>query len=201
MGEERLILNETYEKIINDLMWKGYAEINGLIKKETLDGLKKKIKIVERQNLFAPAAIGNQNRIVNKEKRKDNIYWIDKTQGVFEKAFFDEISSLYKYLNLHCFTGITNAEFLLAKYEPNSFYEKHLDGFKKENKRKYSVVTYLNDNWGKEDKGELVLYPMGEKPITMLPEFGKTVIFRSDEMLHEVKPTSRIRYSVTGWLK
>ena len=201
MGEERLILNEDYEKIIVDLESNGFAVTDFFIDEGTLKGLRRKIDIIEKQNLFAPARIGNRNIIENQEKRKDKIYWINKNQGVFERTFFEQIKSFFTYLNIHCYTGINACEFHLAKYESGSFYEKHLDSFSRGNLRKFSVITYLNNNWGKEDKGELVLYPLGNEPIIILPEFGRTVILRSDKILHEVKSTNKTRYSITGWLK
>lgn len=201
MGEERLILNEDYEKIIVDLESNGFAVTDFFIDEGTLKGLRRKIDIIEKQNLFAPARIGNRNIIENQEKRKDKIYWINQNQGFFERLFLKKINSFFTYLNIHCFTGIKTCEFHLAKYESGSFYKKHLDSFSRENQRKFSIITYLNEKWEREDGGELVLYPLGKEPITILPEFGKTVVFRSEEILHEVKPTNKTRYSITGWLK
>lgn len=59
-------------------------------------------------------------------------------------------------MNYHCYTGVKSCEFHIAKYEPDSFYENHLDNF-----RKFTVETYLNENWKKEDEGELIMCPMG----------------------------------------
>jgi SM-20-related protein len=61
-------------------------------------------------------------------------------------------------------------------------------------------VTYLNESWRSSEGGQLVLYHKeGEKEI--LPEGGRSVFFKSDEIEHEVKPAKRYRMSITGWLK
>ena len=79
-------------------------------------------------------------------------------------------------------------------------YKRHLDRFRNDERRKFSVVTYLNEEWTEADGGTLVLYPDGRE-IRVLPEWGTTVVFKSDLLEHEVLPANRARYSVTGWLK
>ncbi|HKJ41953.1 MAG TPA: 2OG-Fe(II) oxygenase, partial [Sunxiuqinia sp.] len=60
--------------------------------------------------------------------------------------------------------------------------------------------TYLNENWSKDDGGQLILY-LDNQNLHITPKWGVTVIFKSDSIEHEVLPAKRNRYSVTGWLK
>jgi SM-20-related protein len=105
-----------------------------------------------------------------------------------------------RYLNLTCYTGLNTGEFHYAWYDIGSFYKKHLDQFRTDSGRKYSIVVYLNENWTDEDGGQLLLY-IGGKTIRINPEGGRIVFFESDKIEHEVLSSKRPRMSVTGWLK
>ena len=64
------------------------------------------------------------------------------------------------------------------------------------------MVLYLNKDWNKKDGGLLSLYPEGGEQKDVSPLGGRMVLFRSDEMEHEVFPSfTRERISIAGWLK
>lgn len=135
------------------------------------------------------------------EVRGDKIYWIEReSQNEAEKLFLDQIEAFIEYLNRTCYTGINAYEFHYALYEPGSFYLRHRDQFRADHGRKFSVVTYLNEDWGDEDGGQLVMY-LGENALSLEPEGGRIVFFKSEEIEHEVLPAQRPRMSITGWLK
>lgn len=103
------------------------------------------------------------------------------------------------YLNLTCYMGITGCEFHYTLYEAGSLYKKHIDQFKENESRKFSMISYLNSDWKAEDGGELIIYNLNmEQEVT--PTTGKTVFFKSNEMQHEVLLTNERRVSITGWL-
>ena len=62
------------------------------------------------------------------------------------------------------------------------------------------MISYLNADWKKKDGGELIVYE-DKNNHTINPTQGKTVFFKSDELLHEVLTTNEKRMSITGWLK
>ena len=133
--------------------------------------------------------------------RSDVIYWLDRTHQDPHKAiFFDLMDKFISYLNEICYTGITSYEFHYNMYEPGSFYKKHIDQFKDNDSRKFSMIIYLNENWQPADGGELCVYH-SDKPETIAPQGGKTVFFKSSELPHEVLITHKPRMSITGWLK
>jgi SM-20-related protein len=85
-------------------------------------------------------------------------------------------------------------------YESGDFYLKHLDQFKNNPSRKYSMISYLNSNWHESDGGELLIHQTNNNQ-KIAPTQGKTVFFKSDELVHEVLVTQKTRMSITGWLK
>jgi SM-20-related protein len=168
--------------------------------------LSKKLKgnlfqlLLEKQ--LRAAGIGqNESLVENKLIRNDLIYWMDrKHNDVHENTFFDLMDAFVKYLNETCYTGITSYEFHYAFYDKGSFYKKHLDQFKSNNSRVYSMIMYLNEDWQPNDGGELCVYPSG-KAQDIEPLNGKCVFFKSDQLEHEVLLSHKPRMSITGWLK
>lgn len=156
--------------------------------------------LLEKQ--LKAAGIGHKKDFVeNKLIRSDLIYWLDrKHNNVHENTFFDFMDAFVKYLNETCYTRITSYEFHYALYDQGSFYKKHLDQFKSNNSRAYSMIMYLNENWQTGDGGELCVYPLGQAEM-ISPLNGKCVFFKSDEMEHEVLLNNKPRMSITGWLK
>ena len=159
------------------------------------------IALFEGQH-FHSAGIGNdQVQSYDNLIRKDQIYWLDRShQDVHENAFFDMMDLFVRYLNQTCYTGITGYEFHYARYEPGSFYKKHLDQFKNNSSRAFSMIMYLNPDWQQADGGELSIYHQDHLQ-TIAPTNAKCVFFKSDELVHEVLCTNAVRMSITGWLK
>lgn len=148
------------------------------------------------------AGIGNNHlHTQDKSVRSDKIYWMnpkDKIQS--EKEFFDLIDSFVEYLNINCFTGIKSYEFHYAYYEVGSFYKKHIDQFKSDGGRAFSLIMYLNPEWIESNGGQLKIYkPQSVELIS--PDNQKCVFFKSNELAHEVQLSKAPRMSITGWLK
>ena len=163
-----------------------------------------------KQNLIAlyhneqllHAGTGNEiavNR--NNKMRGDKIYWLDRIHNnTYENDFFDLMDDFILYLNSTCYTGITGYEFHYTLYEKGSFYKKHLDQFRNNKSRAFSMIMYLNTDWQLEDGGELCIHH--EQHLQNIsPMQGKSVFFKSDELEHEVLLTHKPRMSITGWLK
>lgn len=151
---------------------------------------------------FKAAGIGHKKDFIkDKLIRSDLIYWLDrKHNDAHENTFFNLMDRFVQYLNQTCYTGITSYEFHYAFYDKGSFYKKHLDQFKNNNSRMYSMIMYLNEDWQPNDGGELCVYPFGKAQI-ISPLNGKCVFFKSDQLEHEVLLSHQPRMSITGWLK
>ena len=98
-------------------------------------------------------------------------------------------------------TGINGYEFHYALYETGSFYKKHIDQFRNNPSRQYSMIIYLNTDWVAGDGGQLSIHQVGKASQEIDPTGGKTVFFKSSELEHEVLVANKPRISITGWLK
>ena len=164
--------------------------------------LKENLTALYKTKQLKSAGIGN-DMVVEHDKlyRNDMIYWLDrKHNDLHENDFFDLMDSFVSYLNRTCYTGITGYEFHYALYEEGSFYKKHLDQFRNNESRQYSMIMYLNADWKENDGGELCIHHGGSLQ-NITPVNGKSVFFKSSEIEHEVLLTNKPRMSITGWLK
>lgn len=191
-----------FERLITDLTEKNRATVSFLFEAETLHALREELEAKLTRGGLRTAGIGNQTRhAFNETVRNDQIGWIenDSTHPA-ERQFLDTAEAFWTYLNRTCYTGIRTHEFHYARFAAGAFYKRHVDRFRNDNARKFSMVTYLNPVWKDDFGGELVLYtPDG--PVRIRPDFGTTVIFKSDVLEHEVLPAAQNRLSITGWLK
>jgi SM-20-related protein len=164
--------------------------------------LKQNLTYLIQKKLLLAAGTGNAKTVAhNTTVRSDSIYWLDREHDTAcEKSFFKLMDDFVTHLNSTCYTGITGYEFHYTLYEKGAFYKKHLDQFKNNDSRKYSMIMYLNADWQTEDGGELRIHHH-DREQNISPENGRMVFFKSNEMLHEVLVTQKSRMSITGWLK
>ena len=115
----------------------------------------------------------------------------------------------------------------LAVYGAGAFYRPHRDGYQPKltdgphtwlrlrsvNRRVATGILYLNDNgadsarpWRDEDGGCLRVYldstcsdPCEQHFVDIPPIGGRLVVFDSQTILHEVRPTFRERAAITVW--
>lgn len=199
--------NPMYESIISDLMEQQYSIVEGFFTTEEVVSLRASLLEKYEEDAFKKAAIGNRvNELIEKSVRGDFILWLnEKEANSAEKLFFNRINDMVSYLNKTCFMGILFKEFHYALYPKGTFYKRHLDTFQNDDRRKLSMVCYLNEeNWQPEYGGELVLYLNEngkEVSKTIYPFPGRMVIFESQILEHEVKAVEQKRMSITGWLK
>jgi len=134
--------------------------------------------------------------------RNDSLYWLDEKSGsLAQQEYLEEMNKLMIMLNHELFLGLKQYEGHFAKYTQNGFYKKHLDQFKGNKERIVTVINYLNTP---QSGGELRIYSRENPDIIeadVLPKMGRLVCFLSDQIYHEVLPTTSERYSVTGWLR
>ncbi len=164
--------------------------------------LKENLNLLYSGRQMLSAGTGNEAvAIQNKLIRGDKIYWLDrKHNDPYENDFFDLMDSFVSHLNSTCYTGITGYEFHYTLYETGSFYKKHLDQFRNNGSRQYSMIMYLNADWKENDGGELRIHHIDSQQ-NISPVNGKSVFFKSSELEHEVLLTNKPRLSITGWLK
>ncbi len=151
---------------------------------------------------FRPAHIGrgdNQRR--EADIRGDRLCWLQENGG-WESAYLAWMDTLRHTLNRELFLGLREFEAHYAHYPVGAFYRPHVDRHRDSNARVISAVFYLNDHWQPDEGGELVIYDEAGSPVAKeLPEGGKLALFMSEDVLHEVLPATRERWSIAGWFR
>lgn len=195
-------MNNPFDTLIDSYIANKIGIDNCFLTKELSDGLRANIVQLQQDDLMLLAGIGNKEVKDPRQKtRTDKIYWMDKKHdNVFEQEFLYLAEEFIAHLNNTCYTGINSYEFHYAVYEEGSYYKRHTDQFQDNDNRKYSLISYLNDDWLAEDGGQLWVYQdEGVQKVT--PHSRTAVFFKSDEMEHEVTKANRARMSISGWLK
>jgi SM-20-related protein len=195
-------VSNSFDELIDSYITNHIGISNNFLGKALALCLSINLGLLLEHQMLNPARTGNDTLpVLNNLVRGDKIYWLDRSHNnAAENVFFDLMDGFVKHLNSTCFTGITGYEFHYTLYEPGSFYKKHIDQFKTDGSRQYSMVMYLNEGWVAPDGGQLCIYQNdGAKLIS--PMNGKSVFFKSSELEHEVLLCNKARMSITGWLK
>jgi SM-20-related protein len=190
-----------FDSIADNLAEQGYAIADQFLSQTEVDNILKLDNFTAGLEQFKKAGIGKNHRLqINESIRGDYIEWVDKNSAAPSlKKYLDRVEELSSYLNQTLFLSLKDYEIHMTIYPVGSFYQRHLDQFKKDDHRKLSLICYLNPGWQPEHGGQLRMHlPNG--PIDILPEAGRLVCFRSDQIEHEVLPALRERLSLTGWL-
>ncbi len=195
-------MEKIFNELINSFLENRVGISENFLSNQLAADLKNNLeKLYDNNSLERAGTGGKDNLQLNSMIRRDIIYWLDREHNdVHENSFFALMDSFISYLNETCYTGIRGYEFHYTMYEAGSFYKKHIDQFRGNDSRKYSVIMYLNEHWKAGDGGELCVYHE-DKVEDITPVNGKMVFFKSSELQHEVLVTNVPRMSITGWLK
>lgn len=193
-------LEGPFEAIASGLIEKGLVIVPNAVPPSVIAALSERCSGLSRSE-FDPASIGRGRQVLqNRFVRQNKIRWMEPDDPSTQ-TWFDWTGALSQYLNRSLYLGLFSFETHFTLYEPGDRYKRHLDAFRGERNRMVSIVTYLNDGWQPDQGGELVLYPPEAGAIRITPESGTVVVFLSEEIPHEVLPTSRTRYGVAGWFR
>ncbi len=195
-------MTSQFDLLINSYLENKVGIAPFFLSPELTSGLRENISRLQAEELLFAARIGNAEiKDSDQKMRGDKIYWLDRSHAdKFEQEFLDHAQHFIDHLNQTCYAGINACEFHYAVYETGSFYKRHKDQFKNDDSRKFSLITYLNDDWKAGDGGELLIYN-AETVEQIVPNAQTAVLFKADETEHEVAVTNRTRLSITGWLK
>jgi SM-20-related protein len=195
-------LSVTFNTLIDSYIDHKVGVTENFLSDQLASDLKKNlIRLFGNKEMHAAGTGNDAVAAQNKSVRGDIIYWLDREHNdPFENSFFDLMDDFVSHLNRTCYTGITGYEFHYTLYDAGSFYKKHIDQFRNDKSRQYSMIMYLNEGWAEGDGGELCVYHDGVGE-TISPMNGKSVFFKSSELEHEVLLVNKPRMSITGWLK
>lgn len=134
--------------------------------------------------------------------RGDQICWVDQqNMGRGIRTVCATFEHIRRFLNEHAFLGLKDFELQLAWYPGNGErYGKHRDAFVGSKRRVITAIYYLNTTWSPKAGGELwAETTTGTQHIAPLAD--RLVVFRSDEVEHEVRPSYAPRWALTGWFR
>lgn len=148
------------------------------------------------------AGVGSrQHRLLQPAIRGDRIAWLQDGLSPACDSYLNTMHGVQQALNRSLYLGLEQFETHFAFYPPGAGYLPHRDRFRDDDRRTVSAVLYLNRRWMPDQGGALRLHPHGGAARDISPDGGRLVLFLSAEMLHEVLPASRDRYSLAGWFR
>jgi len=115
-------------------------------------------------------------------------------------TFLETMDQLRLHLNRTLYLGLYETENHFAMYPPGSFYRRHIDRFRDDDRRVVSSILYLNEQWLPQHGGALRLL-LKDGPTDVDPVANRLVLFMSDQVEHEVLVTHAQRLSLTGWFR
>lgn len=193
-----------FPSICDQLANRGWSITENFLALDLIASIHDSVSALDRNNQLVPAAVGRRaRREVVQSIRGDRIIWLDSIAlTAAQHAYLSAMEGLRTTLNRELYLGLVELENHYTCYPPGAFYRRHLDQHTGEDARVVSVLLYLNSNWLTSDGGALRLYLDKEQPpVDIAPCAATLVTFLSDRFEHEVLPTFRERYSVTGWYR
>ena len=189
-------------RVVEAIAGPGYIVLDDVFPASTLNALCEHYHSLELA-AFKPAGVGRELAFqIDQQVRRDQIFWLDG-EDAQTAGYFRWIEKLRLHINRALFLGLFDYECHYAYYPQGGFYKRHVDAFKGSSNRRLSSVLYLNPHWQTGDGGELLMYRDEEtEPFEIIqPLFGRMVIFLSEVFPHEVAPTVKQRFSLTGWYR
>jgi len=192
----------TLDPLLDDLAEQGWAIATNALPADLTLELAKECRERANEGALQPAGVGRGSaHWVQEGVRGDHIQWLEPGQCAAGDRYLAMLDDLRGQLNQALYLGLEDYEGHFALYPPGTFYQKHLDRFRDDDRRAVSAVFYLNSDWLPEQGGALRLYLAAGRELDVLPEAGTLVLFLSADLPHEVLPATRERLSLTGWLR
>ncbi|BCE03788.1 2OG-Fe(II) oxygenase [Marinicellulosiphila megalodicopiae] len=198
-----MTFTSSYEKlfnlIIDDLVEQSYSLQINQAPQKICEALLEQAKLNVAE--FQAASVGRKsNQILDTNIRSDKTLWIEGHSKA-EIEWLAWCEQLKIALNQSLYLGLNNFECHYSIYNPNDFYQKHVDAFKGKSNRKVSMVLYLNKGWQPEHEGQLVIYPKEQDPLKFDPTFASFVVFLSEDIPHEVLASHKDRFAIACWFR
>ena len=192
----------TLDPLLDDLAEQGWAIVANALPVDLTLELAQECRARANQGALQPAGVGRGSAHgVQEGVRGDHIQWLEPGQCAAGDRYLAMLDDLRGQLNQALYMGLEDYEGHFALYPPGTFYQKHLDRFRDDDRRAVSAVFYLNSDWQPEQGGALRLYLADGRERDVLPEAGTLVVFLSADLPHEVLPATRERLSLTGWFR
>lgn len=195
------------ERVLAVLPEPGWVVLPDALPADLVAALREELVARDAAGVLHAAGIGRgAAHQVRGSVRGDRIAWLQASWPAAAR-YLSLMDSLRQALNQSLFLGLDEYEAHYACYEPGGFYRRHVDrhagGADGQGQRVISTVCYLNEpGWPADAGGELLLHPEGhDDPVRVRPEGGTLLVFRSDNLPHEVLAANRQRLSIAGWMR
>lgn len=141
-----------------------------------------------------PAGVGHRNSL-NTSIRGDSTRFVTE-QSPLHLPFLDLMEQLNEALALN----LQSFQLQLGHYPGNgALYLKHLDALPGRNTRRVTALLYLNPGWQPEHGGHLRLHVEPLRDVE--PLLNRLVVFSSERIEHEVRPSFASRLAATAWYR
>lgn len=190
----------------SELRSQGWQAFESFFSSSECSDFLEELKNLEKSQRLKKAKIGKKTKKKALPRvRLTEIFWIQNLNPTpTQKFFLDRMLALMDELKRECFLPLNNLETHYSIYPKGGFYQRHKDQFQGDTSRQVSFILYLNPTWSEADGGELVIFNEKrpeEIDRIFLPAQGRLVVFLSESIEHEVRPTRKKRYSLTGWMR
>lgn len=200
-----LSVEQSTKCLFESLEADGFAVIDGWLTPAEADAIRVETLASHGRGEFTEARIGRSGETQRlSEIRSDVTRWWDPAAPTpAQQPLVERIERLRLALNRRFFLGLRDWEGHSAVYAEGSFYRRHLDRFRSDDRRTISLVAYFNPDWRPGDGGELRVWrdEHDPRPLEVEPLSGRAVLFLSDRIPHEVLRANRPRISFAGWFR
>lgn len=197
-------LHDDWTPVLDALAGPGWIVLPQALPAGLVTALREELQARDAGGDFHVAGIGRGvAHQVAQAVRGDRIAWL-RDDWPAAAAYLAVMDDLRQTLNRSLYLGLAEYEAHYAAYDAGQGYRRHVDRHASGSggQRVVSTVCYLNaPAWPAEAGGELVLHPSAGEPVRVMPEGGTLVIFRSDDLPHEVLAATRQRLSIAGWFR
>jgi SM-20-related protein len=194
---------QTIRALAQDLSERDWICCSNFLPPARIAALRLEAEALRAGGRFHPAGIGHVAER-HSDIRGDDIHWVEQQAPLASALQQGELAQLKDAINATLYLGLYDFEGHYAAYPAGAAYTRHVDRFRGDDRRVLSVVLYLNDAWDPEDGGDLCLYANREalEPVARIsPQGGTLICFLSEHVPHEVLPTRRTRWSLSGWFR
>lgn len=197
MSELTFIMPNWFEKIddimLDQLTNDGFIVLDDCFDRKFFHALQNESGLVDYQ----AAHLTHGERMTH--IRGDSTRWIDDTCPV-GMQYLQAIEGLGQFFNQTLYAGIRQSEAHYACYPAGFGYQWHSDNPVGRDERVLSAVFYLNEHWGEQDGGAILVIDKHGRQQTLTPQGNRLVVFDSD-LQHQVDITHRVRFSIATWLR
>ncbi|KAJ8601640.1 hypothetical protein CTAYLR_008922 [Chrysophaeum taylorii] len=206
------------------LLSKEYVVVPGFVEPALVGALREDAEALRREGCFVVSHVGTRRlvqgrvkstRCISDETRRSETLWLrpPPAPSLGNAEARRALDSIVRELReeLAALTGSPLTPFVTelsyAYYPVGGYYRKHVDvpksgvhtvGRSYAQKREFSFLLYLNEDWREAHGGALRLHGRDRD---VLPEGGTLVVMRSDSVEHEVMEAQRERWAVVGWFR